>query len=357
MHGCPEFLSDLLPTIDGLFLGSDSKRWDGSKLINLPSGHRKWSWADEQSWNAAFNVPMATLGGWTKYAGNPVLGPTELWEGTALMGPTVVKYNNIYYMVYAGNVASPQLGIASSTDKVTWTKSPNNPIISNGFPAWKTNWVSYPHLIIDITNNVYRLYMTGYNGAVYRGGTATCPLSADPMVITNWTEDAGNPVETSGDFMGGALKIGNIWYMLTQPVAFNLFRLRFSNSPTGPWTLYGTVMSVGAAGQWDDSEISNAHSFWSLGNFYLFYTGRRVGIAQKVGVACAGLDGIAYQKLFGNLGNPIITVGAAGQWDQTNVYAGAVMMEDESFYMWYWAYDAALTKFQIGLATLNLSPP
>jgi len=27
---------DFVPTIDGLFLGSDTKRWDGSKLINLP---------------------------------------------------------------------------------------------------------------------------------------------------------------------------------------------------------------------------------------------------------------------------------------------------------------------------------
>jgi len=31
-------VSDLLPATDGLFLGSDTKRWDGSKLINLPSG-------------------------------------------------------------------------------------------------------------------------------------------------------------------------------------------------------------------------------------------------------------------------------------------------------------------------------
>ena len=30
--------SDLLPATDGLFLGSDSKRWDGSKLLNLPAG-------------------------------------------------------------------------------------------------------------------------------------------------------------------------------------------------------------------------------------------------------------------------------------------------------------------------------
>jgi hypothetical protein len=29
-------VSDLLPATNGLFLGSDSKRWDGSKLLNLP---------------------------------------------------------------------------------------------------------------------------------------------------------------------------------------------------------------------------------------------------------------------------------------------------------------------------------
>jgi hypothetical protein len=34
----PKFVSDLLPSVDGLFLGETitPRRWDGSKLINLP---------------------------------------------------------------------------------------------------------------------------------------------------------------------------------------------------------------------------------------------------------------------------------------------------------------------------------
>jgi len=36
LHGCLKFVSDLLPAIDGLQLGSDARRWDGSKLLNLP---------------------------------------------------------------------------------------------------------------------------------------------------------------------------------------------------------------------------------------------------------------------------------------------------------------------------------
>lgn len=35
MHGCPKFMSDLLPATNGLFLGNDSRRWDGSKLLNV----------------------------------------------------------------------------------------------------------------------------------------------------------------------------------------------------------------------------------------------------------------------------------------------------------------------------------
>jgi hypothetical protein len=31
-------VSDLLPAANGLFLGNDSRRWDGSKLLNLPGG-------------------------------------------------------------------------------------------------------------------------------------------------------------------------------------------------------------------------------------------------------------------------------------------------------------------------------
>lgn len=31
-------MSDLLPAVNGLFLGSDSRRWDGSKLLNVSGG-------------------------------------------------------------------------------------------------------------------------------------------------------------------------------------------------------------------------------------------------------------------------------------------------------------------------------
>ena len=62
---------------------------------------------------------------------NPVLYPTEPWEGNSVLEPTVIYEDGIYKMWYCGG--SPcALGYASSTDGVNWTKYENNPIFGLG---------------------------------------------------------------------------------------------------------------------------------------------------------------------------------------------------------------------------------
>ncbi len=54
---------------------------------------------------------------WTKYSGNPVLGPGSLgaWDDTELFGPTVLFRGNRYQMWYAGLGTYMTIGYASST--------------------------------------------------------------------------------------------------------------------------------------------------------------------------------------------------------------------------------------------------
>lgn len=79
---------------------------------------------------------------WTKFAGNPVLdlGPSGTWDDAAVQGPSVIFDGSTYHMWYAGGSiisGNPfsddgRIGYATSSDGVSWTKSPNNPVLDLG---------------------------------------------------------------------------------------------------------------------------------------------------------------------------------------------------------------------------------
>jgi len=325
--------------------------------------HRKWSWADEQGWLKLLHIPYACLRvGWTKDPANPLWEPSG-WETPNGVGaPSVVKYGGYYYMIYVGNggVTGPggsQIGIRRSTNKTSWTPSADNPIIRIGDQAWMNNYLHYPYLTVNPVSGLFELWFTGMNVAgVWAIGYASCPLTSDPMVRANWTLYAGNPVETSGHTLAGMVKVGNVYYMVTGPVAATSLHLRFSSSPTGPFTYYGQILGLGSAGQWDDAYVYFSTLFWNLGIYYLLYSGMRAGGNYEIGMALAGSDGTSYVKLFNNLGNPVLGRGAAGAWDATHVVSPSLIMEDKSFFMWYVGYGAVagVSRYRIGLAKLNL---
>ena len=67
---------------------------------------------------------------WTKYAGNPILPPGSpgSWDGSATRVPMVWKEGpNDYRMIYTGaGTASGQIGYATSSDGINWTKYAGN---------------------------------------------------------------------------------------------------------------------------------------------------------------------------------------------------------------------------------------
>jgi len=100
---------------------------------------------------------------WTRYANNPILKVTEKWEGVGAYYPSVIQDQNKFIMVYQNYLESATaLGIAYSSDGITWTKDSNNPIFTQNdtYNHW-SNYLQNPYLIQ--VNNEYRVYYTGYN--------------------------------------------------------------------------------------------------------------------------------------------------------------------------------------------------
>ena len=97
----------------------------------------------------------------TKSGNNPVLKAVEPWEGTGILGPTVINENGQFKMIYV-NIGGQgtDLGMAYSNDGINWTKDPGNPFFN--INEVQNNWcarITYP--FFRKINGQYRIYYTG----------------------------------------------------------------------------------------------------------------------------------------------------------------------------------------------------
>src|SRR5262249_37987908 len=152
---------------------------------------------------------------WTKYAENPVMIPTEPWEGgaTRVVGEitptTVLKENDIYKMWYHAIDARKvrQIGYATSTDGINWTKFGGNPILKPGHgDAWDAGGIGEP-TVIKVGSTFFMYYMR----TVEQHGIG---LATSPDGI-NWMKYSANPILTVGkrdSWDDGAMQMGAVFY-------------------------------------------------------------------------------------------------------------------------------------------------
>lgn len=159
---------------------------------------------------------------WTKYGGNPVMtvGAGGAWD-SGFIGPTAVWHEgSTYYMVYNGGTtladqSTWKLGLATSTDRVTWTKSSGNPFLSGETGLWDDG-------VLDM-RGVLRIGSLYY--AFYQGNTPDEQNSAHGLVtspdLVTWTRDSSNPMQrgAAGDWDGAwteapaLVRVGEAWHI------------------------------------------------------------------------------------------------------------------------------------------------
>ena len=78
-----------------------------------------------------FSVNLFCQIHWTKYAGNPVMVPTEEWEGEITVPGSVIYHDSLYHMWYRSRdfYVNDRIGYATSPDGISWTKYINNPVL------------------------------------------------------------------------------------------------------------------------------------------------------------------------------------------------------------------------------------
>ncbi len=232
---------------------------------------------------------------WTRSAANPVLdlGAPGAWDDIEIGQPSVIKNGSLYQMWYFGASKNgvKQIGYATSSNGLSWTKYASNPVLTVGNPGdWDETEVGGPRVVFDGTN--YHLWYHGYRGSCCDSiGYATSPDGA------NWTKHPGNPV-------------------------------------FGP----------GEPGQWDETFIDFTSVLSNTGQFHMWYC---VG-GQSGGIGyVTSTDGITWTRF---LTGPVLTSGAPGEWDENFIFAPAVIHEGGLYRMWYTGHDANWTG-RFGYAT------
>ncbi len=164
---------------------------------------------------------------WTKNP-NPILQANYSEYFLGVHG--IIKKDGIYYMYYDSAPANNYefvINLATSADGVNWTRYPYNPIISPD-QYWEGNSVRYPS-IIEENNSFQMVYGNGAQNAV---GMA---YSSDGI---NWNKDHANPFFTLSDVHNGwTSKISYPFYAKFE----NHYRLYYTG------TDYNYLLHIGVA--------------------------------------------------------------------------------------------------------------
>ena len=184
-------------------------------------------------------------------------------------------------------------------------------------------------------------------------------LTSSSTAQTKWTKDAGNPVLEPGPAgawdevaasVPSVLFDGSIYHMWYNTINDNFESIGYSTSEDGiTWEKYDNpattdppfsesdpVLSPGASESWDELGVFGPSVLLLDNTYHLWYMGVDGSGNYAIGLATS-TDGIIWEK---DLSNPVLEVGSAGRWDHVGIQLGSVIFDDDTYHMWYYAWDS-----------------
>ena len=236
---------------------------------------------------------------WEKYQNNPVLktGDAETWESVVSAIISVVYHDGVYkaWISGADETDTGRIGYATSEDGIVWTRYENNPVLVPGDAgAWDDT--NADHACVLFVDSTFKMWYMAEDESASRIGYAT---SSDGV---SWEKYSGNP-----------------------------------------------VLNLGTTGTWDEEEVMHPIVVFDGEMYHMWYNGYGQEM-QRTGYATSS-DGISWNK---HPGNPVMTTGVSGSWDDHMLGLMSVIYKDGEFKMWYTAGDGTdedSQYFRIGYAT------
>jgi len=216
-----------------------------------------------------FILLAASLPAWEKYEGNPVLEPVSPWAWMALGDPAITCISGggclvVYTAAGLDTLHGETLtrpGAAWSSDGFDWTMS-DGPVITNGFPGtWDSAAVETPTVLFDGDSLILMYAGEREHGggqlafgiaSSHDGGESFTRLTDGPV----FTRDTTRPEEYRSIDSPTLIRMGDslvIWYT-AQSLEWYLTVCRASSFDGITWHRYpgNPVMDVGAPGEFDE---------------------------------------------------------------------------------------------------------
>lgn len=160
----------------------------------------------------------------TRTWSTPVLvldtGTSGQWDDVHVNDPSAVVSGSTLYLYYTGagdctSFCNDQVGLATSTDGTSFSKSGSNPVITKGGAgSWNERLVGRPSMIID--GATWRAYVDGQDEPLTNAAIGLW-TSTDGIA---WTPDGGNPIYDPPQAAAAhhVVKYGSTYYLFNQGV-------------------------------------------------------------------------------------------------------------------------------------------
>ena len=242
-------------------------------------------------------------GPWRLYDRNPVhaleMAP-ELWAHISSPDVVWVPETGRLHLYYHGPNAAPDVGgqhtgMATSTDGLRFTPSPDNPIITNGPPeSWRASMAAYIR-VFRIGERFHGMFM-GHRSEMVGKAPVSCELWAHSDDGLTWQFEPETVVLAADPDQGDHVRIRHVgvwsdgrsaWVFYStydspdmQREIIRLARIPFDGDRPGPTERLGTCLVP--TQPWERDELRDPYPLVVDGRLWLYYAG---GGEEGIGVA------------------------------------------------------------------------
>ena len=186
---------------------------------------------------------------WTKYPKPVLgHGKGDAWDVSGIGDPCVVFEGNIYHMWYNGipdrMPKIVQVGYATSVDGIHWKKHPANPVLDVGKPgSFEDRWVVSTD--VNFNGSVYEMWYFGYNQIQFEIGLAT---STDGVNWTRSPENPVMKTGEAGSWDAAMVVVSSVliidsvycmWYWGNDNIHTKMGYATTSADEAGKWDIAG----------------------------------------------------------------------------------------------------------------------